>query len=172
MAWGIAACDCKVLTTARHNHEGSLNVTEKTELELISRRRAFSIFGFAALSMAMAPTVLTVSDADAQQPTTTTGQNPQTGTGTTPQTDTERRQERRGERTERREGRREKRTERRQGRRTARTERRQERRNARTERRHERREARHERRTERTTGRANRRQQRNGTKPTTPNNPQ
>jgi hypothetical protein len=114
-------------------------VTERNETETISRRRAFSILGLAALSLAVAPTVLTVSDAEAQQASTTTGQNPQTGTDTTPKTGTERR-----------EGRRERRR----------------------EHRHERREARHERREDRTTGRANRRQQRNGTKPTTPSNPQ
>ena len=124
-------------------------MTEKSETEMISRRKAFSILGLAALSLAMAPTVLTVSDAEAQQPGTASGQNLQTGTGATPQTGTERRQERR----------------------TARTERRQERRNARTERRHQRREARHERREERTTGRADRRQQRNGTTPPTSSTP-
>ena len=124
-------------------------MTEKSETEMISRRKAFSILGLAALSLAMAPTVLTVSDAEAQQPGTASGQNPQTGTGATPQTGTERRQERR----------------------TARTERRQERRNARTERRNQRREARHQRREERTTGRADRRQQRNGTTPPTSSTP-
>jgi hypothetical protein len=122
-------------------------VTEKSETEMISRRRAFSLLGLAALSMAMSPTVLTVSDAEAQQPST---QTPQTGTTITPQTGTQRREERREERTERR----------------------QERRTARTERRNERREARHERRTERTTGRADRRQQRNGTTPPTSSTPQ
>ena len=139
------------------NQTGRLNVTEKNETETISRRRAFSLLGLAALSLAMSPTILAVSDAEAQQPSTNAGQTPQTGTATTPQTGTERRQERRGERTERR---------------TARTERRQERRTARTERRHERRAARAERRTERTTGRADRRQERRGTPPTTPSNPQ
>ena len=121
---------------------GRLNVTEKNETEMISRRRAFSILGLAALSLALSPTVLPLSDAEAQQPSTA----PQTGTATTPQTGTQRREERRQERTERRQGRR----------------------TARTERRHERREARNERRTDRTTGRADRRQQRNGTKPSNP----
>ena len=125
-------------------------MTEKSETEMISRRRAFSILGLAALSMAMSPAVLTVSDAEAQQPGASTGQPPQTGTATTPKTGTQRRQERREERTERRQARR----------------------TARTERRHERREARHERREERTTGRADRRQQRLGTKPAKPTNPQ
>ena len=154
------------------NQTGRLNVTEKNETETISRRRAFSLLGLAALSLAMSPTILAVSDAEAQQPSTNAGQTPQTGTATTPQTGTERRQERRGERTEHRQERRGERTERRQERRTARTERRQERRTARTERRHERRAARAERRTERTTGRADRRQERRGTPPTTPSNPQ
>ena len=93
-------------------------MTEKSETEMMSRRRAFSILGLAALSMAMSPTVLTVSDAEAQQPST---QTPQTGTTTTPQTGTQRREERRKERTERRQERRTARTERRQARRTART---------------------------------------------------
>jgi hypothetical protein len=98
-------------------------VTEQNEMEMISRRRAFSFLGLAALSVAVSPTVLTVSDAEAQPST----QNPQTGTTTTPQTGTERRQERRAGRTERR-----------QERRTGRTERRTERREGRTERRAER----------------------------------
>jgi hypothetical protein len=98
-------------------------VTEQNEMEMISRRRAFSL-GLAVLSLAVSSTVLTVSDAEAQQPST---QNPQTGTTTTPQTGTERRQERRAGRTERR-----------QERRTGRTERRTERREGRTERRTER----------------------------------
>jgi len=132
-------------------------MTEKNETEMVSRRRAFSILGLAALGLALSPAVLPLSEAEAQQPSTT----PQAGTTTTPQTGTQRREERRDERTERR-----------QRRRTARTERRQARRTARNERRHERREARNERRTARTTGRADRRQQRNGTKPTTPSNPQ
>ena len=44
-------------------------MTEKIELELISRRRAFSLLGLtAALSFAVPATVLTVSDAEAQTP--------------------------------------------------------------------------------------------------------
>jgi hypothetical protein len=105
-------------------------VTERNETETISRRRALSVLGLAALSLAIAPTVLTVSDAEAQQPSTTPGQNPPTGTGTNPQTGTERRQERRTGRSERRQQRRTERTERRKKRRTARTERRQTRRGA------------------------------------------
>jgi hypothetical protein len=155
---GIPACDCTVLTDATQQSHRRLNVTERNETETISRRRAFSLLGLAALSLAMAPMVLTVSDAEAQQPSTTSGQNPQTGTGTTPQT---------GTATAPKTG-----AERRHERRKARRERRHERREARRERRHERREVRHERREERTTGRANRRQQRNRTKPTAPSNPQ
>jgi hypothetical protein len=122
-------------------------MTEQNGTEIISRRRAFSFFGLAALSLAVSPIVLTVSDAEAQQPST---QNPQTETTTTPQTGTQRRQERRTERTERR-----------QERRTARTERRTERRTARTERR----TARHE-------GRTEGREQRHGTTPSTSSTPQ
>jgi hypothetical protein len=94
-------------------------VPEKSETEIISRRRAFSILGLAALSLAVSPVVLAVSDAEAQ-PSPTTPQTPQTGT--------QRRQERRATRTERRQERRTARTERRQERRTGRTERRQQRR--------------------------------------------
>jgi len=44
-------------------------MTEKIELELISRRTAFSLLGLtAALSFAVPATVLTVSDAEAQTP--------------------------------------------------------------------------------------------------------
>jgi hypothetical protein len=44
-------------------------MTEKIEMELISRRRAFSLFGLtAALSFAVPATMLTVSDAQAQTP--------------------------------------------------------------------------------------------------------
>jgi hypothetical protein len=107
-------------------------VTQQNKTEMISRRRAFSFLGLAALSLAVSPMVLTISDAEAQQPS---AQNPEAGTTTTPQagattnpqTGTERRQERRAGRTERR-----------QERRTGRTERRTERREGRTERRTER----------------------------------
>jgi hypothetical protein len=98
-------------------------VIKQKKVEMISRRRVFSLLGLAALSLAVSPTVLTVSDAEAQPST----QNPQAGTTTTPQSGTERRQERRAGRTERR-----------QERRTGRTERRTERREGRTERRTER----------------------------------
>ena len=79
--------------------------------EMISRRKALSLMGLAAaFGLAAAPTVLTVSDAEAQ----TAGM--------------ERRQERRAGRHERREERRAGRHERREERRTGRYERREERR--------------------------------------------
>jgi hypothetical protein len=75
-------------------------MTEKIEHEVISRRKAFTLFGLtAALSLAAPVAVLTVSDAEAQ----TAGM--------------ERRQERRTGRHERREDRREGRQERRDTRR-------------------------------------------------------
>jgi hypothetical protein len=64
--------------------------------EKITRRSAFCVLGLGALSLAVLPTVLTVSNAEAQQPT------PETA----PQTGTERREERREHRGERREERR------------------------------------------------------------------
>jgi hypothetical protein len=89
--------------------------------ETISRRKALSLMGLtAAFGLASAPTVLIVSDAEAQ-----TAAAP---TATAPTAGMERRQERRMSRTERRQERRMARTERRQERRMARTERRQERR--------------------------------------------
>jgi hypothetical protein len=89
--------------------------------ETISRRKALSLMGLAAaFGLAAAPTVLTISDAEAQ-----TAAAP---TATAPTTGMERRQERREARHERRQDRRMARTERRHERRMARTERRQERR--------------------------------------------
>ncbi len=41
-------------------------MSEKIKSEMISRRRAFSLLGLAALSLAVLPTILTVSDAEAQ----------------------------------------------------------------------------------------------------------
>jgi hypothetical protein len=104
-------------------------VTEKNETEMISRRRVFSLVGLAALSVAMSPAVLTVSEAEAQQPSTTTPQTPQTGTTTTaPQTGRQRRRQRRQARRQRRHERREARRNRRHERREERAERRQRRR--------------------------------------------
>jgi hypothetical protein len=127
-------------------------MSEKNETEMISRRKALFLFGLGALSLAIPPTVLPVSQAEAQQPTPQTPQP-----GTTPETGVERRHERR-------EGRRERRHERRE----ARRDRRHERRETRRDRRQERREARRERRQERTAAR----QQRRGTKPPTSSTPQ
>ena len=82
--------------------------------ETISRRKALSLMGLAAaFGLAAAPTVLTVSDAEAQTAAAPTTAAPTTGT--------ERRQERRTARTERRQVRRIARTERRQVRRTGTT---------------------------------------------------
>jgi hypothetical protein len=79
--------------------------------EMISRRKALSLMGLAAaFGLAAAPTVLTVSDAEAQ-----TAAAP---TATAPTAGVERRQERRAARHERRQERRMARTERRQVRRT------------------------------------------------------
>ena len=67
------------------------------ESEVISRRRAlFSLLGLAALGLAVPTTVLTVSDAQAQQPAA------QPAAPTAPMTGTERRQERRTRRVRRR----------------------------------------------------------------------
>jgi hypothetical protein len=41
-------------------------MSEKIEPEMVSRRRALSLLGPAALSLAVVPIVLTVSDAEAQ----------------------------------------------------------------------------------------------------------
>ena len=82
--------------------------------EMISRRNALSLMGLAAaFGLAAAPTVLTVSDAEAQTAAAPTAAAPTTGT--------EPRQERRTARTERRQERRTARTERRQVRRTGTT---------------------------------------------------
>ena len=82
--------------------------------ETISRRKALSLMGLAAaFGLAAAPTVLAVSDAEAQTAAAPTAAAPTTGT--------ERRQERRTARTERRQQRRTARTERRQVRRTGTT---------------------------------------------------
>ena len=84
-------------------------MTEKSKMT--SRREAFSILGLATLGLAVMPNLLMVSEAEAQTSTSTT-------TPPVPQTGTERRQERRTERTQRRK-------ERRTARQTGRTERQQ-----------------------------------------------
>ena len=82
--------------------------------ETISRRKALSLMGLsAAFGLAAAPTVLTVSDAEAQTAAAPTAAAPTAGM--------ERRQMRRTARTERRQMRRTARTERRQVRRTGTT---------------------------------------------------
>jgi hypothetical protein len=77
-------------------------MTEKHESNIISRRRTFAILGLGALSLVVAPTVLTVSDAKAQQPDAT--QTPKTSTTNTQthETGTQRRHERREARREHR----------------------------------------------------------------------
>ena len=84
--------------------------------EMISRRKALSLMGLAAaFGLAAAPTVLTVSDAEAQTAAAPTAAAP---TATAPTAGMGRRQARRMARTERRQERRTARTERRQERRT------------------------------------------------------
>ena len=82
--------------------------------ETISRRKALSLMGLAAaFGLAAGPTVLTVSDAEAQTPAAPTATAPTAGMG--------RRQERRAARHERRQERRTGRHERREVRRTGTT---------------------------------------------------
>jgi len=87
--------------------------------EMISRRKALSLMGLAAaFGLAAAPTVLTVSDAEAQTAAAPTATAP---TATAPTAGMERRQQRRAGRHERREERRAGRHERREERRTGTT---------------------------------------------------
>ena len=84
--------------------------------ETISRRKALSLMGLAAaFGLAAAPTVLTVSDAEAQTAAAPTAPAP---AATAPTAGMERRQQRRASRHERRQDRRTARHERRQERRT------------------------------------------------------
>jgi hypothetical protein len=99
-------------------------MSEEIKSHVLSRRSALSLLGLAALTLAMPATVLTISNAEAQQPSPPVAPPSQTPTTATPQTGTERRQARRTARTERRQARRTARAERRKARRTARTERR------------------------------------------------
>ena len=87
-------------------------MSEKSEM--ISRRKMLSLLGLGALSLAVPGTLLTVSDAEAQQ---TAPQAP-ASTPTAPQTGTERRQARRTRRVSRRAARRKGRKDRRDLRRT------------------------------------------------------
>ena len=87
--------------------------------EMISRRKALSLMGLAAaFGLAAAPTVLTVSDAEAQTAAAPTAAPP---TAAAPTAGMERRQERRSARHERRQERRTGRHERREVRRTGAT---------------------------------------------------
>ena len=87
--------------------------------EMISRRKALSLMGLAAaFGLAAAPTVLTVSDAEAQTAAAPTATAP---TATAPTAGMERRQQRRAGRHERRDERRTGRHERREVRRTGTT---------------------------------------------------
>jgi hypothetical protein len=134
----------------REDRPSNTGVCEMSE-KIISRREAFSLLGLAAaLGFALPAEVLTSPEANAQAQTTAPAPS-------TPQTGTERRQERRTERTEER-----------QERRTGRTERRHERRARRRKRREERRAGRHERREERRSGREERREIRRGGGEATP----
>ena len=96
-------------------------MSEQMKSEVISRRKALSLLGLAALAMPC--TVLMPSDAEAQQTVAqaatplTPPPSGQPGVQPVPQTGTERRQTRRTGRTERRQERRTGRTERRQERR-------------------------------------------------------
>ena len=110
-------------------------MSEEVKTNVLSRRKVLAFLGLTTLSLTV-PTVLTPSDAEAQQPTPPTAAPPGAQTGT------ERRQERRIRRTERRQERRTRRTERRLTRREGRRTRRAMRREGRTERREERRDAR------------------------------
>jgi hypothetical protein len=110
---------------------GKFAMSERIASEVISRRRALSFLGLAALALGVPATVLRVSEA--QQPTPEArGQTgaptavAQTGEPTTvgQSAGMERRQARRAGRRERRAGRRERRQERRTGRRERRQERR------------------------------------------------
>ena len=98
-----------------------------SETEVISRRRALSFLGLAALAAAVPAAILPISEAEAQQPSPPTAP-PAGAPPAGAQTGTERRQQRRTARTERRQERRMSRTKRRQSRRTGRKERRQQRR--------------------------------------------
>jgi hypothetical protein len=73
----------------------------KLNSEVFSRRKALFFLGFATLGLIAPATVLTISDAKAQQQPA-----PGAAPSTAPQTGTERRQERRTGRTRRRTGRR------------------------------------------------------------------
>jgi hypothetical protein len=96
-------------------------MSERSEPRQVSRRKALTFFGYAAVfGFVASPAILAVSEAEAQ----TTTAPATTPPADAPKSGTERRQERRSGRTERRQERRTGRTERRQDRRTGRDERR------------------------------------------------
>ena len=86
----------RVLNVKRPS-QGRFDMNREIKSEVISRRSALSLLGLAALGLAVPTTVLTVSDAEAQQqpaaPTAPPG---------APMTGTERRRERRTRRVRRR----------------------------------------------------------------------
>ncbi len=91
-------------------------MSEKTQTEILSRRKIFSILGLATLALAVPPTVLMVSTAEAQAPSTPP--TPQSAATAAPPTGRQqRRLARRQARTERRLARRQARSQRRQTRR-------------------------------------------------------
>ena len=102
--WSRAACEqvdwimlvhfafmYRVLNVKRRS-QGRFDMNNEIKSEMMSRRSALSLLGLAALGLAVPTTVLTVSDAEAQQPAAPTA----------PATGTERRQERRTRRVRRR----------------------------------------------------------------------
>jgi len=106
--WSRAACEqvdwimlvhfafmCRVLNVKRRS-QGRFDMNKEIKSEEISRRSALSLLGLAALGLAVPTTVLTVSDAEAQQPAAPTAP------AAAPMTGTERRQERRTRRVRRR----------------------------------------------------------------------
>jgi hypothetical protein len=125
---GLGPVDINVQCSSLNSSgQGGVNMRD-TKSEVLSRRSMIGLLGLAALSFAV-PTVIAVSDAEAQAPP------PPSGTTAPPATGTERRQERRIERTERRQARRTRRMERRLTRREGRRTRRAVRRGGREERR-------------------------------------
>ena len=85
----------RVLNVKRPS-QGRFDMNREIKSEVISRRSALSLLGMAALGLAVPTTVLTVSDAEAQQPAAPTAP------AAAPITGTERRQERRTRRVRRR----------------------------------------------------------------------
>ena len=102
----------------KETDRGLLDMSEKSETEILSRRQIFSNLGLATLALAVPATVLMVSKAEAQAPSTPA--TPQTGATAAPETGRQgRRLARRQARTERRQARRQARVQRRQTRRGA-----------------------------------------------------